>query len=351
MKPKTFIAYSLFAIVFAVSVPLRGNSNEPVLRVGHGVKAPRAVNHPDPEYSEEARRAGLQGTCVLSLVVNSKGKPENVIVSRSLGMGLDEKAVEAVRNWTFDPALKDGKPVAVQISVVVTFRMGNDATTPSARKALERAQKTSAEFRLTAWKRVHRIEGATTAPLCHSTQKEDAEPAPVPISALNTEVNQYRLASITFINNKALRNATALRSLFPIQDGETFDWSKVVDGLRSLRNAYQALGFVSVKSSVEPQIDNPQHSIALRIECNEGRQFYVDHINIEGLDEGTFRKLRKSLYVKPGDIYNERLAALWLDNNSRLIASDKSVRGRMTLDINGDVGTLVVNYDFTACAD
>jgi TonB family protein len=94
-----------------------------VFRVGGGVSAPRALNTPDPDYSEEARKAKYQGTVVLWLVVDQSGRPRDVKVARSLGMGLDQKAIEAVRRWTFEPAMKDGKPVAVQINVEVNFRL------------------------------------------------------------------------------------------------------------------------------------------------------------------------------------------------------------------------------------
>ncbi len=94
-----------------------------VFRVGGGVSAPRALNTPDPEYSEEARKAKYQGTVVLWLIVDPNGRPQQVKVARSLGMGLDQKAIEAVRKWTFEPAQKDGKPVAVQINVEVNFRL------------------------------------------------------------------------------------------------------------------------------------------------------------------------------------------------------------------------------------
>jgi TonB family protein len=94
-----------------------------VFRVGGGVSAPRAIFSPDPEYSEEARKAKYQGTCVLWLVVGPDGRPRDIRVARSLGLGLDEKAIEAVRNWKFEPAQKDGRPVAVQINVEVDFRL------------------------------------------------------------------------------------------------------------------------------------------------------------------------------------------------------------------------------------
>jgi protein TonB len=91
--------------------------------VGGGVSAPRVIFQPDPEYSEEARKAKYHGTCVLWLVVGPDGKPRDLRIARSLGLGLDEKAIEAVKTWKFEPAMKDGKPVAVQINVEVSFRL------------------------------------------------------------------------------------------------------------------------------------------------------------------------------------------------------------------------------------
>jgi periplasmic protein TonB len=92
-------------------------------RVGGGVSAPRPVYAPDPEYSEEARKAKYQGTVVLWLIVGPDGRPHDIHVARSLGLGLDEKALEAVRTWRFDPARKDGQAVSVQINVEVSFRL------------------------------------------------------------------------------------------------------------------------------------------------------------------------------------------------------------------------------------
>jgi protein TonB len=100
-----------------------GGTGGGVFRVGGGVSAPRAIFSPEPEYSEEARKAKYQGTCVLWLVVGPDGHPREVRVTRSLGLGLDEKAIETVKTWKFEPAMKDGKAVAVQISVEVEFRL------------------------------------------------------------------------------------------------------------------------------------------------------------------------------------------------------------------------------------
>lgn len=93
----------------------------PVFKVGKGVTAPKVIYSPDPRYSKKAKDEKYQGTCLLSVVVGPDGKTHDIKVSRFLGEDLDERAIEAVRNWKFEPALKDGKPVAVAIDVEVRF--------------------------------------------------------------------------------------------------------------------------------------------------------------------------------------------------------------------------------------
>src|SRR5947209_800498 len=94
-----------------------------VFRVGGGVSAPKAIYNPDPEYSEEARKAKFQGTVVLSLIVGADGVPRDIKVARSVGLGLDEKAIETVKTWKFDPGTKDGKPVATYATIEVAFHL------------------------------------------------------------------------------------------------------------------------------------------------------------------------------------------------------------------------------------
>jgi TonB family protein len=90
---------------------------------GNGVTMPHAIYSPEPEFSDEARRVKFQGIVTLLAVIGPDGRPKNLLVARSLGMGLDEKAIEAVRNWRFEPGRKDGRPVAVQIEVEVDFHL------------------------------------------------------------------------------------------------------------------------------------------------------------------------------------------------------------------------------------
>jgi TonB family protein len=94
-----------------------------IFRPGSGVIAPRAIYDPEPEYSDEARRVKHQGVVTLSVIVDRQGHARDIRVVRSVGMGLDEKAIDAVKRWKFSPGMKDGIPVAVQVNVEVSFRL------------------------------------------------------------------------------------------------------------------------------------------------------------------------------------------------------------------------------------
>ncbi|MBS1815419.1 MAG: energy transducer TonB [Acidobacteria bacterium] len=85
--------------------------------------APRIIDQVQPEYSEEARRQKITGDVLLSFVVDVNGKPKCIQVVRPLGHGLDEKAIEAVSQWRFRPAMKEGKPVPVQLRASVFFKI------------------------------------------------------------------------------------------------------------------------------------------------------------------------------------------------------------------------------------
>ena len=96
---------------------------EVVYPIGDDVSAPQVIDKVDPEYSAEARTAKHAGTVVIGLVVDSIGCVSQIRVIRSLGLGLDEKAIEAVSKWRFRPGLKNGKPVATSATIEVNFRL------------------------------------------------------------------------------------------------------------------------------------------------------------------------------------------------------------------------------------
>lgn len=94
-----------------------------IFKVGGGVSPPVKLYSVDPEYSEEARKAKYSGTVLLSIVVDTEGHARDIHVVKSLGMGLDEKAMEAVAKWKFKPGMKDGKAVNVRAQIEVNFRL------------------------------------------------------------------------------------------------------------------------------------------------------------------------------------------------------------------------------------
>jgi TonB family protein len=92
-------------------------------RIGGNVSAPLCIYCPDPEYSEEARKARHQGVVVLWAVVDENGRAQQIRIQKSLGLGLDESAIRAVQNWRFRPAERFGKPVPVYMAIEVNFHL------------------------------------------------------------------------------------------------------------------------------------------------------------------------------------------------------------------------------------
>jgi len=116
----------IIALLVALSFSLMAQAPPtPSRRPGFGgpVSPPSVVHKVEPEYSEEARRASLEGTVLLRIIVDEDGRPRELKVMRSLGLGLDEKAIVAVSNWQFAPGTKDGQPVPVQAQIEVNFRL------------------------------------------------------------------------------------------------------------------------------------------------------------------------------------------------------------------------------------
>lgn len=94
-----------------------------VMSVGGGVTAPQLIHSVEPEFTEQARAARLQGQVAIQLIVDANGNPEDMQVVHHLGMGLDEKALEAVRQYRFRPAMFHGRPVPVRLIVEVNFHL------------------------------------------------------------------------------------------------------------------------------------------------------------------------------------------------------------------------------------
>ncbi len=103
--------------------PGKGGGIDFPFRPGGDVTAPVLIHQVEPEYSEEARKAKYQGTVVIHCVVDTNGAVRNIRLAQSVDLGLDEKAIEAVRQWKFRPGTRDGLPVPVWAAIEVTFRL------------------------------------------------------------------------------------------------------------------------------------------------------------------------------------------------------------------------------------
>ena len=99
------------------------SGQQPVYRAGRGVTPPVVINKVDPEYSQAARAARVQGMVVLETVVAENGVPNVIRVVRGLGYGLDENAIAAVEQWRFNPGTKDGIPIKVSLNIEVNFNL------------------------------------------------------------------------------------------------------------------------------------------------------------------------------------------------------------------------------------
>lgn len=99
------------------------SSDNDTFRLPPGAKPPTILRVVDPEFSDAARRERFEGVVAVSAVVNEEGMPTQIRVERSVGHGLDEKAVAAVSQYRFRPATLDGKPIAARIRITVSFRL------------------------------------------------------------------------------------------------------------------------------------------------------------------------------------------------------------------------------------
>jgi outer membrane protein insertion porin family len=126
------------------------------------------------------------------------------------------------------------------------------------------------------------------------------------------EGDQYRLGKITFKNNKAISNTAALRSLFPLKDGDIFSREKIAKGLEALRKAYGEFGYINFTSVPSTTFDDDKKLANLEIDVEEGKQFYVRRIEFVGNTTTRDKVIRRELALEEGGIYNSRLWELSL---------------------------------------
>jgi outer membrane protein insertion porin family len=121
------------------------------------------------------------------------------------------------------------------------------------------------------------------------------------------EGDKYKLAAITFKNNKAIPNTKALRNLFPIKDGDIFSREKVGKGLENLRKAYGEYGYINFTSVPDTRFDDEKKLIYLDVDVDEGKQFYVRRIEFQGNTTTRDKVIRREIALEEGQVYNSRL--------------------------------------------
>ncbi len=121
------------------------------------------------------------------------------------------------------------------------------------------------------------------------------------------EGQRYHLSHITFTGNKAVNNTRALRNTFPIKDGAIFNATEVGKGLENLKKAYGQLGYINFGAIPSATVDEKNHTVALNVDIDEGKQFYVSRIEIQGNTLTRDRVIRRELLLQEGQVYNSQL--------------------------------------------
>jgi len=120
------------------------------------------------------------------------------------------------------------------------------------------------------------------------------------------EGERYHLGTITFKNNKAIPNSAALRSLFPMKDGDIFSREKVAKGLENLRKAYGEAGYINFTSVPDTKFDDEKKTVDLVVDVDEGKQFNVRRIEFQGNTTTRDKVIRREIALEEGQIYNSR---------------------------------------------
>ena len=157
------------------------------------------------------------------------------------------------------------------------------------------------------------------------------------------EGSQYRLGQIAFKNNKVITSAGVLRNLFPIKEGDIFDRDTISKGLKNLKEAYGQLGYINFTSIPNTAINEKAQTISLDIDVDEGKQFSVSSIAIEGAPA----QVLKDLALAPGQVYNERLVELFLQKHLPGVDVDNPKIQHQSLDERS--GTVALTFDFGQC--
>jgi outer membrane protein insertion porin family len=213
-----------------------------------------------------------------------------------------------VNDRTLRAAMKNLKPIGIPHSI---FLENLFAKTYDATKLEEDTERVRAEFQNRGYFKVLVDEPKTEI---HDTGHTGfhipgLQPGlgkSVDITMPIEEGDRYHLGTITFKNNKAIPNNAALRSLFPMKDGEIFSREKVAKGLENLRKAYGEAGYINFTSVPDTKFDDEKKTVDLTVDVDEGKQFYVRRIEFQGNTTTRDKVIRREIALEEGQIYNSR---------------------------------------------
>ena len=219
-----------------------------------------------------------------------------------------------VNDRTLRAAMKNLKPIGVPHSI---FLENIFAKTYDATKLEEDTERVRAEFQNRGYFKVlvddPKTEIHDTGHTgLHIPGLQPGLGKSVDITIPIQEGDRYHLGKITFKNNKAISNVAALRSLFPMRDGDIFSREKVAKGLENLRKAYGEAGYINFTSVPDTKFDDEKKIVNLEVDVDEGKQFYVRRIEFQGNTTTRDKVIRREVALEEGQIYNSRFWELSL---------------------------------------
>jgi outer membrane protein insertion porin family len=221
---------------------------------------------------------------------------------------------KAINSRTLRAAMKNLKPIGIPHSI---FLENIFAKTYDATKLEEDTERVRAEYQNRGYFKANVSEPKTEI---HDTGHKGPHfpliqagaGKAVDITMPVEEGDKYRLGKITFKNNKAISNVNALRSLFPLKDGDIFSREKIAKGLEALRKAYGQFGYINYTAVPNTTFDDDKKLANLEIDVDEGKQFYVRRIEFTGNTTTRDKVIRRELALEEGGIYNSHLWELSL---------------------------------------
>jgi outer membrane protein insertion porin family len=216
------------------------------------------------------------------------------------------KGNKHINDRTLRAAMKNLKPIGIPHSI---FLENLFAKTYDATKLEEDTERVRAEFQNRGYFKVLVDQPKTeihdtghTGP--HIPLLQSGLGKAVDITMPIEEGERYHLGTITFKNNKAISNIGALRSLFPMKDGDIFSREKVAKGLENLRKAYGQLGYINFTSVPDTKFDDEKKIVNLEVDVDEGKQFYVRRIEFAGNTTTRDKVIRREIALEEGNVYN-----------------------------------------------